>query len=215
MIYLAYIAIFLRIFPVVLQWNSYSKRNLGSLYFLLFSFFSLISDLIGIFFNYFRIHTDGVFNIYQIFETVIVTYLAIEIGKFNRKIRVILFAFCFVQGLLTLVYTFNYKFDYPQDYNWGVSRIYILIITFLAALHFVRNINQYNKINAAPLIGLLGVFIYEALSIIPMLSQQLQRKSINPAQTFVIYFVFMVSGNLIRDALISFNAIFYKKHKRV
>ncbi len=211
MINVAYIAIFLRLVPLFLQRSSYTRKNVGSLYFLLFTLFSFGADVVGIFFSLSDIHTDVLFNFYQIFETVVATFLAIEIGKFNPRIKFILYSFCVIFVLSVVLSSFVYNFDFPQDFNWGISRFYILIITFFSALHYVRKMDSFNSINATPLFGLLGIFIYEALSIIPLLSQQIQRASENPIESFVIYFIFLVSGNLIRDALISYNAILNKK----
>ena len=213
MITFAYISIFLRLVPLFLQMLTFAKKNLGSLYFLAFTFFSFCADVIGILFISFEIHTDAVYNYYQIFETVVATFLAFEIGKFNQKIKFILYLFCFLFGISVVLLSFIHGFDFPQDFNWGISRFYILTITFISALHYVRKMDSFNNINAAPLFGLLGIFIYEALSIIPLLSQQIQRASENPIDSFVIYFIFLVSGNLIRDALISYNAILNIKHK--
>jgi hypothetical protein len=197
--------------PLFLQRSSYTRKNVGSLYFLLFTLFSFGADVVGIFFSLSDIHTDVLFNFYQIFETVVATFLAIEIGKFNPRIKFILYSFCVIFVLSVVLSSFVYNFDFPQDFNWGISRFYILIITFFSALHYVRKMDSFNSINATPLFGLLGIFIYEALSIIPLLSQQIQRASENPIESFVIYFIFLVSGNLIRDALISYNAILNKK----
>jgi len=213
MITFAYISIFLRLVPLFLQMLTFAKKNLGSLYFLAFTFFSFCADVFAIFFISLEIHTDVLFNFYQIFETVVATFLAIEIGKFNKKINLILYLFCFFFGISVVLLSFIHGFDFPQDFNWGISRFYILTITFISALHYVRKMDSFNNINAAPLFGLLGIFIYEALSIIPLLSQQIQRASENPIDSFVIYFIFLVSGNLIRDALISYNAILNIKHK--
>lgn len=213
MITFAYIAIFLRLVPLFLQWLSHTRKNVGSLYFLLFTLFSFGADVFSIFFIYLEIHTDVVYNYYQIFETIIATFLAIEIGKFNPRIKFILYSFCVFFVLSVVLNSFVYNFDFPQDFNWGISRFYILIITFFSALHYVRKMDSFNSINATPLFGLLGIFIYEALSIIPLLSQQTMRASENPIESFVIYFIFLVSGNLIRDALISYNAVLNIKHK--
>jgi len=206
-IYFAYITIFLRIVPLVLQMLSFARENLGSLYFSAFTFFSFCADVIGVFFLAFEIHTDVVYNYYQIFETIIATFLAIEIGKFSPRIRYILYLFCVFFVISVVSSSFIYNFDFPQDFNWGISRFYILIITFLSALHYVRKMDSLNSIKAAPLFGLLGIFIYEALSLIPVLSQEIQVESDNPDQTYFVYFVLIVSGNLIRDALISYNAV--------
>ena len=213
MITFAYISVFLRLVPLFLQMLTFAKKNLGSLYLLAFTFFSFCADVFAIFFISLEIHTDVLFNFYQIFETVVATFLAIEIGKFNKKINLILYLFCFFFGISVVLLSFIHGFDFPQDFNWGISRFYILTITFISALHYVRKMDSFNNINAAPLFGLLGIFIYEALSIIPLLSQQIQRASENPIDSFVIYFIFLVSGNLIRDALISYNAILNIKHK--
>lgn len=213
MINVAYIAIFLRLVPLFLQRLSYTRKNVGSLYFLLFTLFSFGADVVGIFFSLSDIHTDVLFNFYQICETVVATFLAIEIGKFNQKIKFILYLFCFLFGISVVLLSFIHGFDFPQDFNWGISRFYILTITFISALHYVRKMDSFNNNNAAPLFGLLGIFIYEALSIIPLLSQQIQRASEKPIESFVIYFIFLVSGNLIRDALISYNAVLNIKHK--
>ena len=213
MITFAYISVFLRLVPLFLQMLSFAKKNVGSFYFLAFTFFSFCADVFAIFFIYLEIHTDVLFNFYQIFETVVATFLAIEIGKFNPRIKFILYSFCVFFVLSVVLSSFVYNFDFPQDFNWGISRFYILIITFFSALHYVRKMDSFNSFNATPLFGLLGIFIYEALSIIPLLSQQTMRASENPIESFVIYFIFLVSGNLIRDALISYNAILNIKHK--
>ena len=213
MITFAYIAIFLRLVPLFLQMLSFAKKIVGSFYFLAFTFFSFCADVFAIFFISLEIHTDVLFNFYQIFETVVATFLAIEIGKFNPRIKFTLYSFCVFFVISVVSSTFIYHFDFPQDFNWGISRFYILIITFFSALHYVRKMDSFNSINATPLFGLLGIFIYEALSIIPLLSQQTMRASENPIESFVIYFIFLVSGNLIRDALISYNAILNIKHK--
>ena len=213
MINVAYIAIFLRFVPLFLQWLSYARKNVGALYFLLFTLFSFGADILGLFFCLSDIHTDVLFNFYQIFETVVATFLAIEIGKFNPRIKFILYSFCVFFVLSVVLSSFVYNFDFPQDFNWGISRFYILIITFFSALHYVRKMDSFHSFNATPLFGLLGIFIYEALSIIPLLSQQIQRASEKPIESFVIYFIFLVSGNLIRDALITYNAILNIKHK--
>ncbi len=213
MITFAYISVFLRLVPLFLQMLSFAKKNVGSFYFLAFTFFSFCADVFAIFFIYLEIHTDVLFNFYQIFETVVATFLAIEIGKFNPRIKFILYSFCVFFVLSVVLSSFVYNFDFPQDFNWGISRFYILIITFFSALHYVRKMDSFHSINATPLFGLLGIFIYEALSIIPLLSQQIQRASEKPIESFVIYFIFLVSGNLIRDALITYNAILNIKHK--
>ena len=213
MITFAYISVFLRLVPLFLQMLSFAKKNVGSFYFLAFTFFSFCADVFAIFFIYLEIHTDVLFNFYQIFETVVATFLAIEIGKFNPRIKFILYSFCVFFVLSVVLSSFVYNFDFPQDFNWGISRFYILIITFFSALHYVRKMDSFHSFNATPLFGLLGIFIYEALSIIPLLSQQIQRASEKPIESFVIYFIFLVSGNLIRDALISYNAILNIKHK--
>ena len=213
MITFAYISVFLRLVPLFLQMLSFAKKNVGSFYFLAFTFFSFCADVFAIFFISLEIHTDVLFNFYQIFETVVATFLAIEIGKFNPRIKFILYSFCVFFVLSVVLSSFVYNFDFPQDFNWGISRFYILIITFFSALHYVRKMDSFNSINATPLFGLLGIFIYEALSIIPLLSQQIQRASEKPIESFVIYFIFLVSGNLIRDALISYNAVLNIKHK--
>ena len=207
MIYVAYISVFLRIVPLVLQIISFARGGLGSLYFLAFSFFSFGADVIGMCFTFFNIHSDVVFNIYQIFETIIATCLVIQIGKFKPRIKYILYSFCVFFVMSFVLNSVIYNFDFPQDFNWGLSRFYILVITFISALHYVRKMDSFNSIKAAPLFGLLGIFIYEALSLIPVLSQKIQIESDNPARTYVVYFVFIVSGNLIRDALISCNAV--------
>ena len=213
MITFAYISVFLRLVPLFLQMLTFAKKNVGSFYFLAFTFFSFCADVFAIFFISLEIHTDVLFNFYQIFETVVATFLAIEIGKFNPRIKFILYSFCVFFVLSVVLSSFVYNFDFPQDFNWGISRFYILIITFFSALHYVRKMDSFHSINATPLFGLLGIFIYEALSIIPLLSQQIQRASEKPIESFFIYFIFLVSGNLIRDALISYNAILNIKHK--
>ena len=213
MITFAYISVFLRLVPLFLQMLTFAKKNVGSFYFLAFTFFSFCADVFAIFFISLEIHTDVLFNFYQIFETVVATFLAIEIGKFNPRIKFTLYSFCVFFVISVVSSTFIYHFDFPQDFNWGISRFYILIITFFSALHYVRKMDSFNSFNATPLFGLLGIFIYEALSIIPLLSQQTMRASENPIESFVIYFIFLVSGNLIRDALISYNAILNIKHK--
>lgn len=213
MITFVYIAIFLRLVPLFLQWLSHTRKNVGSLYFLLFTLFSFGADVLGLFFCLSDIHTDVLFNFYQIFETVVATFLAIKIGKFNQKIKFILYLFCFLFGISVVLLSFIHGFDFPQDFNWGISRFYILTITFISALHYVRKMDSFNNINAAPLFGLLGIFIYEAMSIIPILSKQIQLATDNPIETYVIYFIFIASGNLIRDALISYNAVLNIKHK--
>ena len=213
MITFAYISVFLRLVPLFLQMLTFAKKNVGSFYFLAFTFFSFCADVFAIFFISLEIHTDVLFNFYQIFETVVATFLAIEIGKFNPRIKFILYSFCVFFVLSVVLCSFVYNFDFPQDFNWGISRFYILIITFFSALHYVRKMDSFHSINATPLFGLLGIFIYEALSIIPLLSQQIQRASEKPIESFFIYFIFLVSGNLIRDALISYNAILNIKHK--
>jgi len=213
LIYLAYIALFLRTVPLFLQVLSFANKNVGSFYFLAFTFFSFSADITGVFFISLEIGTDIIHNYYQILETVIVTFLAIEIGKFSPRIRYILYLFCFFFVISVVSSSFIYNFDFPQDFNWGISRFYILIITFTSALHYVRKMGGYNSINSSPLFGLLGIFIYEALSIIPLLSQQILRASEKPVELFVIYFVFLVSGNLIRDVLISYNALLNLKQR--
>ena len=213
MITFAYISVFLRLVPLFLQMLTFAKKIVGSFYFLAFTFFSFCADVFAIFFISLEIHTDVLFNFYQIFETVVATFLAIEIGKFNPRIKFILYSFCVFFVLSVVLSSFVYNFDFPQDFNWGISRFYILIITFFSALHYVRKMDSFHSINATPLFGLLGIFIYEALSIIPLLSQQIQRASEKPIESFFIYFIFLVSGNLIRDALISYNAILNIKHK--
>ena len=130
MITFAYISVFLRLVPLFLQMLSFAKKNVGSFYFLAFTFFSFCADVFAIFFIYLEIHTDVLFNFYQIFETVVATFLAIEIGKFNPRIKFILYSFCVFFVLSVVLSSFVYNFDFPQDFNWGISRFYILIITF-------------------------------------------------------------------------------------
>ena len=99
-----------------LQMLIFAKKNVGSFYFLAFTFFSFCADVFAIFFISLEIHTDVLFNFYQIFETVVATFLAIEIGKFNPRLKFILYSFCVFFVLSVVLSSFVYNFDFPQDF---------------------------------------------------------------------------------------------------
>ena len=207
MIYLAYISIFLRIIPVSLQWLSARQKNLGAQFFFLLSLFSFLADVIGIISNLTNTNTDFVFNVYQISEVVIITFIANEIGNFNKKLRKSLFIACTIQ-LIFFIFLFSSNHsEIFQDYINGITKLYILTILFLSATRYIQNAEANRKIEITPLLGLLGLFIFEALSIIPFISLQLQRLSGNPQKVTIIYLILVMSGNLIRDVLVSYNAI--------
>jgi hypothetical protein len=204
LIYLAYFQIFFRILPICLQWVSRSKTKNGSFYFFLFSLLSFSADSIGIIFNYFKIQTGLVFSIYQTSEIIIITILANELGNFKKSLQSILFIACSLQILSSTVFYMYNHLNNPQELNLGIAKLYILFILFLSAIHYIRNSDSNHKINITPLIGLLGIFIYTALSIVPIISQNLQRISLNHQKTFTLYFILLSSGNFIRDLLISY-----------
>ena len=207
MIYLAYISIILRIIPVSLQWLSARQKNLGAQFFFLLSLFSFLADAIGIISNFTNTNTDFVFNLYQICEVVIITFIALEIGNFNKKLRNSLFIVCTIQLIFFFsLFSPNY-FEALHDYINGISKLYILIILFISATSYIQNAEATRKIDIAPLIGLLGIFIFEALSIIPFISLQLQNLSGNTQKLTTLYLILVVSGNIIRDILVSYNAI--------
>lgn len=207
MIYLAYISIILRIIPVSLQWLSVRQKNLGAQFFFLLSLFSFLADAIGIISNLTNTNTDFAFNLYQISEVVIIALLAIELGNFNKKLRNAVLIACALQVIFFFSLFQPNNFEVLQDYISGITKVYILTILFLSATRYIQNAESNRKINIAPLIGILGIFIYEALSFIPIISLQLQRLFHNSQQITVIYLIFMMSGNLIRDVLVSYNAI--------
>lgn len=207
MIYLAYISIILRIIPVSLQWLSVRQKNLGAQFFFLLSLFSFLADAIGIISNLTNTNTDFAFNLYQISEVVIIALLAIELGNFNKKLRNAVLIACALQVIFFFSLFQPNNFEVLQDYISGITKVYILTILFLSATRYIQNAEANRKINIAPLIGILGIFIYEALSFIPIISLQLQRLFHNPQQITFIYLIFMMSGNLIRDVLVSYNAI--------
>lgn len=207
MIILACLAVLFRITPISLQWRAHSKGYHGSLYFFLLSFMSFSADTIGIIFNYYKIQTDLAFSIYQISELIIITLLAIELGKFKKSFRFILFTACSLQIVSSMVCYATYHNDDAQELNLGISKLYVLSVLFILAIHYIRNSEFNRKIDFAPLVGILGIFIYDMLSIIPIISLNLQRNSPNHHKTFIIYFFFLLTGNFIRDLFISFNAI--------
>ncbi len=206
LIYLAYIFIILRIIPVSLQWLSVRRKNLAAQFFFQFSVLSLGADIACIVLIYFNFQTDLVFFLYQIGELIIATFLALEIGRFNKKIRYFQLFICFAQVISFLSLSINVNLNALQDYIAGISKLYILILTFFSALNYIRNSESNRKIDIAPLIGLLGIFIFEALSIIPFISLQLQILYGNPQQ-ITIYLILAISSNIIRDILVSYNAI--------
>lgn len=207
MIYLAHISIILRIIPVCLQWISARKKYIGAQFFFLLSLLSLGADLIGLVFYYYTIHTDFIFNLYQIGELIIATFLAITIGSFNKKIQSSLLLACALQIIFFVFIGINYNLNVLNDYITGISKLQILILIFVSAIHYIKNVETTRKIDYAPLIGLSGIFIFEALSIIPLISLNLQRNSPDHQKSFVIYFFLLLTGNFIRDLFISFNAI--------
>lgn len=186
---------------------SAKQKNLGAQFFFLLSLFSFLADVIGIISNFTNANTDFVFNLYQISEVVVVTLLAIEIGNFIKKLRTAVLIACTLQVIFFFSLFQPNNFEVLQDYISGIAKLYILIILFISATRYIQNAESNRKINIAPLVGILGIFIYEALSIIPIISLQLQRLFHNPQQIIVIYLIFMMSSNLIRDILISYNAI--------
>ncbi len=186
---------------------SAKQKNLGAQFFFLLSLFSFLADVIGIISNFTNANTDFVFNLYQISEVVVVTFLAIEIGNFIKKLRTAVLIACTLQVIFFFSLFQPNNFEVLQDYILGIAKLYILIILFISATRYIQNAESNRKIDFAPLVGILGIFIYEALSIIPIISLQLQRLFHNPQQIIVIYLIFMMSSNLIRDILISYNAI--------
>lgn len=207
MIYFIYFSIFFRIIPLCLQWISYKRKNLYAQFFFGFSALSLVADIASFILVYFHFHTDALFNLYQIGEVIIITLLSLSLGNIAKIGRSILISYCFLQVLASiLILAFN-QFDAYQDYNAGVTKVYIIIILFLSAVRYIQFSETTRKIDIAPLIGLLGIFIFEALSIIPIISQQIQRLSGNPQQITIIYLILVIAGNLIRDVLVSYNAI--------
>lgn len=207
LIYLAYISILIRIIPVVLQWISFSKKNQGAKFLFLFTLISFLSDAISVIFSHIKANTDFMFNLYQISEVVIVTFLAIEVGNFKNKLKTTILTACALQVVFFVSICLLLNLESSQDYISSVSKLYILIILFLAATHFIQNAESNRKIETTPLMGLLGIFIYEALSFIPLITMQLQRLSNHPKQVFNIYLILMISGNVIRDALVTYHAI--------
>ncbi len=207
MIYLAYISVILRIIPVGLQWISFSKKNQDAKFLFLFTLISFLSDAICFIFGRTKANTDFMFNLYQISEVVIVTFLAIEVGNFKHKLKTTILTACTLQVVFFVSICQLLNLESAQDYISSVSKLYIPIILFLAATHFIQNAESNRKIEITPLMGLLGIFIYEALSFIPLISMQLQRLSNHPKQVFSIYLILMISGNLIRDALVTYHAI--------
>ncbi|MEY2937789.1 MAG: hypothetical protein RL062_378 [Bacteroidota bacterium] len=215
MIVLAYLGILFRIIPICLHWISRTQTKNGSFYFFLFSLISFGSDLLGIIFNYYKIQTDLVFSFYQIAEIIVSTSMAIELGNFKKKFRIILFIFCSLQIVSSGAFYTTYHLDDPQEINLGISKLYVLSILFVSAIHYIRNSEANRKINIAPLIGLLGIFIYESLSIIPIISLNLQRTSLDHQKTFTLYFFLLFTGNFLRDLLISHAGILnIKKQKK-
>lgn len=207
LIYLAYISIFLRIVPTILQWKASTRNHLGARYFFLLCLISVIADLLGILCHYTKTNTDFVFNAYQIGELVLVSLLVIEIGKFKSTGRAVVLFFCSIQILIFITLTSLDKEVVLQDFMGGISKLYVLIVLFISALNFIRNVGSEHHINVTPLIGLLGIFIFESLSIIPNISMHLQRLFHNPQKITTIYLVFLISGNVIRDVLLSYHAI--------
>jgi hypothetical protein len=190
-----------------LQWLSARQKNLGAQFLFLLSLFSFLADVIGIISNLTNTNTDFVFNVYQISEVVIITFIANEIGNFNKKLRNSLFIACTIQ-LIFFIFLFSSNHsEIFQDYINGITKLYILTILFLSATRYIQNAESNHKIEITPLLGLLGIFIFEALSIIPFISLQLQRLSGNPQKVTIIYLILVMSGNLIRDVLVSYNAI--------
>jgi DNA-binding XRE family transcriptional regulator len=183
------------------------QKNLGAQFFFQLSLFSFLADVIGIISNFTKFNTDLIFNLYQISEVVILTLLAIELGNFNKNLRIALLIACALQVIFFFSIFQPNNFEVLQDYISGVTKLYILTILFISATRYILNARSIEKNNIAPLVGILGIFIYEALSIIPTISLHLQRLFHNPQQITVIYLIFMMSGNLIRDILVSYNAI--------
>lgn len=209
---LAYIAIFLRLIPLVLQGRCYSKKKPGSTFFFLYTLLSFASDLVGLGLHFLKINTDLVFNIYQLGEIICIALLTIEIGNFKYKIRNIILNTSAAIIVVSIASFLFFDFEESQDYISGISKLYILILLYTAAIHYIRNLGLNEKLNTVPLIGLLGIFIFEALTIIPNLSSQLQRYSDHPKQIAHLYIIIVMAGNLIRDALISYNAILNNKN---
>lgn len=207
LIYLAYISIILRIIPVSLQWISMKRKNLGAQFFFLLSLLSFLADVFGVISNITKTNTDFIFNLYQISEVVIITLLAVQFGHFDKKFRNTLFIACLIQLIFFISLLSPTYFDSSQDYINAITKLFILAILFISATRYIQKAESTHKIDIAPLIGLLGVFIFEALSIIPFISLQLQRLSGNPQQITIIYLILVIAGNLIRDVLVSYNAI--------
>lgn len=207
LIYLAYISIILRIIPVGLQWMSIRQKNLGGQFFFQFSAISFGADIACLMLIYINFNTDFVFFLYQIGELIIATFLALEIGRFNKKIRYFHLLVCLSQVISFLLLSIKMNLNASHDYISGISKLYILILTFFSALSYIKHSESNSKIDFAPLIGLLGIFIFEALSIIPFISLQLQNLSGNTQKLTTLYLILVVSGNIIRDILVSYNAI--------
>lgn len=177
------------------------ENRFFNLFIILFSFLSFVSDSVCFVMVSYGMGTIEVISLYYTIQPILI-FLILNSGYTFEKKQFSTLGTLTLSILISLIY---FSFVAPNEYVlsliWGTSTLFSAVLTLYAILKIALSIEISKPHFPKKIIPIFGLFIYTSLSFVPQVSHFFQMISKEKLMTAEFYFIFMVAGNFVRDAL--------------
>lgn len=192
--------ILFRLTPIFLLRKQRENRSFN-LFIIIFSFLSFLSDLVCFVMVSGGIETMDVISLYFAFQPILIFLLLNSGYTFEKKQFLILGTLTLSISVSSTYFSFVTPNEYVLSLIWGISNLFSTVLTLYAILKIALSIEISKPHFPKKIIPIFGLFIYTSFSFVPQVSHFFQMISKEKLMTAEFYFIFMVAGNFVRDAL--------------